>query len=132
MPHLHSGAATDRLEITHLTLPPNPEVVWQQPQETHVTNIHKTLTNETHKNTHMPEFRQRNDAESRTSLMKETSPQVSGSNTEPFLKNQPGSTPVQSLNDSKRLQSEIQRHEMNMTANDSGDDNIPLPKTTTS
>ena len=49
MPRLYSGAATDRPEITLLTLPPIPEVVWQQPHETLVTNIHKTLTNETHK-----------------------------------------------------------------------------------
>ena len=55
MPHLHSGAATDRPEITHLTLPPTPRVVWQQPRETHVTNIHKILTIETHKTTHVPE-----------------------------------------------------------------------------
>ena len=47
MPCLHSGAATDRPEVPHLTLPPIPEVVWQQPQETHLTNIHNDLTNET-------------------------------------------------------------------------------------
>ena len=28
MPRIHSGAATDRPEVTHLTLPPIPEVVW--------------------------------------------------------------------------------------------------------
>ena len=63
MPCLPSEVATDRPEKAHLTLPPIPEVVWQQPQETHVTNIHKTLKNETHKNIHMPDFKQRNDAE---------------------------------------------------------------------
>ena len=62
--------------------------------------------------------------------MKETSPQVSGSSTEPVLENQTGSTPVQSFNDSKENQSEIQQHEMNMTANDNGDDNISPPKLT--
>ena len=46
MPRLHSGAATDRPETTHLQLPPIPEVVWQQPQETHVSNIYQTVTNE--------------------------------------------------------------------------------------
>ena len=51
MPRLHSGAAIDRPEVTHLTLPPIPEVVWQQPQETRLTNIHNDLTNETHKPT---------------------------------------------------------------------------------
>ena len=66
MPRLQSGAATDRPETTTLLLPPIPEVVWQQPQETHLTNIHKTSTTETHKNTHMLEFRQQKDIESQT------------------------------------------------------------------
>ena len=80
----------------------------------------------------MPENKQRNDVESQTSPMKETSSQVSGSSMEPLLENQTGSTPVQSLNDSKKSQSEIQRHEMNITANDNGDDNIFPPKITSS
>ena len=128
MPRLHSGAATDRPEITHLTLPPIPEVVWQQPQETHVIIIQKTLTTETHKKTHMPESKQKNDIESQTLPMKETSSQVSGSSTEPLPGNQTERTPVQSLNDSKKPQSEIQRHELNITASDNGDDNISPPK----
>ena len=66
MTRLHSGAATDRPEITLVTLPPIPEVVLQQPQETHVTNIHKTLTNENHKNTQMPESKQRVNIEPQT------------------------------------------------------------------
>ena len=73
MPRLHSGAAIDRPEIANITLPPIPEVDWQQPQETHLTNNHKTSTTETHKNTHMPESLQRNDVESQTSPIKETS-----------------------------------------------------------
>ena len=64
MPRLHSGAAIDRPETTHLKLPPIPEVVWHQPQETHVTNIHTTLTDETPNITHMPESKQRSDVES--------------------------------------------------------------------
>ena len=76
----------------------------------------------------MPDFRQRNAVESETSPMKETSTQVSGSNTEPLLGNETRSMSAQSLNDSKRRQSEIQRHEMNMTAYDNGDDNISPPK----
>ena len=51
MPRLHSAAANDRPKVTHSTLPPVPEVVWQQPQETHLTYIHNVLTNETHKDT---------------------------------------------------------------------------------
>ena len=54
MPRVHSGAAVDRPEVTHLTLLPIPEVVWQQLQEIHLTNIHNVLTNETHKDTHTP------------------------------------------------------------------------------
>ena len=96
MPRLHSGAATDRPEITHLTLPPIPEVVWQEPQETHVTTIHKILTNGTHKSTQMPECNQRSDVESQTSPMKETFSQVSVSSTEPLPGNQTRSTLIQS------------------------------------
>ena len=51
MPRLHSGTAIDRPEVTHLTFPPIPKVLWQQPQETHLTNTHNVLTNETHENT---------------------------------------------------------------------------------
>ena len=80
MPRLHFGAAIDRPEVTHLTLPPIPEVVWQQPQENHVTNIHNDLTNEIQNDTHTP--KQKNDVEAQTLPIKETSPQTSGSNTD--------------------------------------------------
>ena len=63
MQRLHSGAAVDRPEVTHLTLPPIPEFVWQQLQETHIINIHKVLTTYTHKNTQIPKFIQKNDVE---------------------------------------------------------------------
>ena len=53
MPRLHSGAAIDRPETTKLKLPPIAEVVWQQPQETHVPNIYQIFNNETHKNAHI-------------------------------------------------------------------------------
>ena len=95
MPRLHSGAAIDRPEVTHLTLLPIPEVVWQQPQETHLTNIHNVLTNGTHKDTHIPQFKQKNNVKAQTLPIKETSSQVSGSDTESFLENQTRSTPVQ-------------------------------------
>ena len=107
MPRPHSRAAIDRPETTNLTLPPIPEVVWQQPQETHVTNIQNTLTNETHKNTHMPESKHRSDVELEPSPMKETSSQVSVSSTEQLLGNQTRSALVQSLKDSSKPQSEI-------------------------
>ena len=102
MQGLHSVAGTDRPETTIVTLPPTPEVVWQQPQETHLTNFHETSTTETNKNACKPEFKERNDVELQTSPIKETSPQVPGSSTEPFLESRTGSTLVQSLNDSKK------------------------------
>ena len=127
MPRLHSGAAIDRPEVTHLTLPPIPEVVWQQPQETHVPNIYQTLSNQTQTNTQMPKSKQRSDVESQTSPMKETSSQVPVSSTEPLPENQTGGTPVQSLNDSENPKSEVQGNEIDMTTYDNGDDNISPP-----
>ena len=97
MPRLHSGAAIDRTETTHITLPPIPEVVWQQAHETHVLNIYQNLTNEPHKNTHMPELKQKSDVESQTLPMKETLPHVSVSSTEPLLRNQTRSELLPSL-----------------------------------
>ena len=70
MPRLHSEAATDRPEETHLMLPPIPEVVWQQSQETFLNNIHNDLTNQTLTQTHMS--KQKNDVEAQTSPIKET------------------------------------------------------------
>ena len=122
MPRLHSGAAIDRPEVTHLTLPPIPEVVWQQSQETYLTNIHNDLTNETHKDTHTP--KQKNDVEAQTSPIKETSSQVSGSHTESLLENQTGSIPVQCPNDSRKRQNEIQRNEIGLTTFGNGDENV--------
>ena len=132
MPRLHSGAAIDRPETTQLKLPPIPEVVWQQPQETPVSNIYQTVTNETHQNTHMPKSKQRSDVESQTSPIKETSPQVSVSSTEPLLGNQIRSPLVPSLNDSKKSSSESLRYKTDMTTCDSGDSNISPPPITIS
>ena len=132
MPHLHTGAAIDRPETTHLKLPPIPEVVWQQPQETHVPNIYQNSTNETYKNTHTPESKQRSDVESQMSPMKDTPSQVSVSSTEPLLGNQTRSALVPSLNDSKKPNSEIQRNDIDMMTCDNGDDNISPPVITIS
>ena len=132
MPRLHSGAAIDRPEVTHLTLPPIPKVVWQQPQETDLTNIHNLLTNETQKDTHIPEFKHRKNVEAQTSPIKETSSQVSGSDTESLLENQIKSIPVQCSNDSNRQENEIQRNETDMTTYDNGDDIISPPEFTSS
>ena len=132
MLHLHSGAAIDRPETTHITLPPIPEVVWQQPQETQVLNIYQNLTNETHEKTHMLELQQKSDVESQTSPMKETLPQVSIYSTEPLLGNQTRSELVPSLNDAKKPNSEIYGNEIDMMTCDNGDDNISPPAITIS
>ena len=129
MPRLHSGAAIERTELTDLTLPPIPEVVWQQSQETYLTNIYNDVTNQTHKDTYTP--KQKNDVEAQTSPIKETSSRVSGSHTESLLENQTRSIPVQCPNDSKKQQNEIQRNETSLTTYCNGDDNISLPKITT-
>ena len=88
------------------------------------------MTNETHKDTHTP--KQKNDVEAQTSLIKETSSQVSGSHTESHLENQTRSIPVQCPNDSKKQQNEIQRNEIGLTTYGNGDDNISSPKITIS
>ena len=132
MPLFHSGAAIDRPETTQLKLPPIPEVVWQQPQDTHVPNIYQTFNKETHKNTHMPESKHRSNVESQTSPIKETSSQVSVSRTEPLLGNQTRSALVPSLNDSKKPGSEIQRKDIDMMTWDSGVDNLSPPAITIS
>ena len=126
MPRLHSEAAIDRPEVTHVTLPPIPKVVWQQSQETYITNFHNDLTNETHKDTHTP--KQKSDVEPQTSPIKETSSQISGSDTELLLENQTRSIPVQCPNDSKKQQNEIQRNEMGLTTYGNGNDNISFLK----
>ena len=131
MPRLFSEAAIDRPEVTHLKLPAIAEVVWQQPQETHSTNILNTLTNETHKNTHIPAVKG-NVVQSQTSPIKETSSQISGSHTESLLENQTRSTPVQCPKNSKKQQNEIQRNETDMTTFANGDDNISPSETTAS
>ena len=80
----------------------------------------------------MPESKHRNNVESQTSPMKETSPQVSVSSTEPLIGNQTRSPLVPSLNDSKKLSSEIQRNEIDMKTRDDGVDNISPPVITIS
>ena len=129
MPRLYSGAATDRPEVTHVTLQPIPEVVWQQPQDTHLTTIHNDLTNETHKDSHTPKHE--NDVEAQTSPIKETSSQVSGSDTDSLLETQTRSIHVQCPNDSNKQQNGIQRNEIGLTTYGKGDDNISPPETTT-
>ena len=130
MPRLHSGNAIERPEI--IELPPIPEVLWQQPQETHLSDMYKNSTTNFNNSTHKPNFKRKNDVESQTSPIKETSPQISGSDTERLLGNQTRSTPVHGPNNSKKQRNEIPRNETDMTTYDSGDDNISAPKITTS
>ena len=130
MPRLHSGAAIDRPEVTHLKLPQILEVLWQQPQETHLTNIHNVLNNETHKHTHIPEFKQTNDVEAQTSPIKETSSQISGSHTESLLETQTRNTPVQCPNAPRN--NKMKSSETGIATYDNGDENISPPENSTS
>ena len=100
MPRLHSGAKVDRPETNNTTFPPFSEVVWQQPQETHLNFILANSITETHKSTRKPELNQKNVVESQRSPIRQISRQVSGSDTESFLGCPTRSTPVQCLNDS--------------------------------
>ena len=90
------------------------------------------MSNETPKDTYIPECKQGNDVEAQTSPIKETTSQVSGSDTESLLENETRNIPVRCLNDSKKQQNEIQRNETDMTIYDNGDDNIYRPESTTS
>ena len=73
---------------------------------------------------------QKNDVEAQTSLIKETSSQVSGSDTESLLENQTRSIPVQCPNGSKKQQNEMQRDETDLTNYGNGDDIISPPEIT--
>ena len=130
MPRFDSGAAIEGPGTTKL--PPIPEVVWKQPQETHLIDMHNNSATKFNKSTHTPEFTGKNDVEAQTLPIQETSPQVSGSGTDSLLENQTKSIPVQCLNDPKKQQHEIQLNEADMTTYDSGDDIISSPKITTS
>ena len=55
MPRIHPGAGIDRSKVPHKTLPPIPVGVWQQSQENHLTKTHNVGTNETQKDTYIPE-----------------------------------------------------------------------------
>ena len=130
MPRLHSRAAIDRPETTKL--PPFPEAVWYQPQDTHLSDMLKNSTTNINNSTHTPEFKRKNDVESPASSIKETSLQVPRSDTESLLENKTRSTPVQCPNNSEKQQIGIQRNETDMTTVHSGDDNNSPPKITTS
>ena len=78
----------------------------------------------------MPESKQRSDVVSQTSPIKETSPLVSVSSTEPLLGDQTRNPLVPSLNESKKPSSKVQRYDTDMTACDSGDSNISPPPIT--
>ena len=77
-------------------------------------------------------IKRKNGAEAQTSPLKETSSQVSGSDTQPLMENQTRGTPLQCPNDSQKQQHEMQRNGTDMTKHDSGDDNISPPKIPTS
>ena len=80
----------------------------------------------------MPDLKQKNDVDSQTSPIRETSPQECRSGTEPLPGNQFRSTPLQCLNNSQENQPETSEISADTTASHSADDNSPTPKTTAS
>ena len=92
IPRLHSEAATDNPET--IKLAPIPGIVWQQRQENHSIDIHENSTTTIKNSILTPEFKRRDDVESRASPIREASFQVSRSITEFFLDNQTKSTPL--------------------------------------
>ena len=69
--------------------------------------------------------------EAQTSPIKETSSQVSGSDTESTLENQTRSIPVQCPNDSNKQQNEIQRNGIGLITYGNADDTISPSEITT-
>ena len=59
MTRFHSGAAIDRPETTKF--PPFAEVVWQQPQETHLSDKYKNSTTNINNSTRTPECKRKKD-----------------------------------------------------------------------
>ena len=90
------------------------------------------MTNETHKDAHIPGFKLRNIVEAQTSPRMETSSQASRSDTESLLEELTSSPPVQCPDDSKKNQNEAQRNETDLTTYDNEDDIIFPHKITTS
>ena len=76
--------------------------------------------------------KQKNDGKVQTSPIKETSSQVSGSDTESSLDNQTRSIPVQCPNDFNKQQNESQRNEIGLITYGNGDDTVSPPEITTS
>ena len=91
IPRLHSEAATDNPET--IKLAPIPGIVWRQPQETRSIDIHENSTTTIENSILKPEFKRRDDVESRASPIREASFQVCGSSAEFFLDNQTKNTP---------------------------------------
>ena len=120
MPRLHSGTAIDRPET--FKIPPIPEVVWQQLQETHSIDIYKNSTTNS---------KRKNDVKSKMSPKRETSSQVSLGPNHSWEK-QTRSMPVQCPNDSKKQQPLIQPNETDMKTYHRRYDNIYPPKIITS
>ena len=122
MPRLHSGAACDRPERNKIPkLPPNPEVVWQQPTEI-VTD--QDNLNITHNDSTL-----RTNVASQTSPPKGTQPQNQVVATEQPSGNQTGNELVPFLDCSKNSSTDIQNTEQHVVTTLNGDTTIP-PLTT--
>ena len=126
-PRLHSGVASDRPEIIKIPqLPPNPEVVWQQPTET-ITNQIKL--NNTNNDSILYYTQQKATVASQTSPPKGTQPQNYVATMEHPPGNQTGNEPLPFLDCCKNCPTVIQNSEQHITTTRTGDTTIP-PLTT--
>ena len=121
MPRLHSGAACDRPETNKISkLPPNPEVVWQQPTE--------IVTNQDNLNNINNDSLKTNVA-SQTSSPKGTQPQNHVDTTEHPPGNQTGNELVQFLDCSMNSSTNTQNTEQHVVTTPNRDTTTP-PLTT--
>ena len=101
MPHLHSAADIDTLETNKIpTLPPIPEVVWQQPAE--------NITIQANLNNTKNDFTSKTNVASQMSPPKGTQTQNYVVTTDHLPGNQTGNEPVPFLNCSKNCPTDIQ------------------------
>ena len=130
-PHLHTVAACDRPQTTEIPkLPPNPEVVWQQPLDKSTNQCTLNNTNED-STKHYTQETSKMTVASQTSPPKGTQPQnyVVASEHPPV--NQTGNEPVSFLNHPKNCPTDIQKSEQHVMATIFEGTTIPRLTTTT-
>ena len=118
-PRLHSGAASDRLEIIEIPqIPPIPEVVWQQPTETITDQVN---LNNTNIDSILYYTQEKTTVASQASPPKGTQPQNYVVATEHPPGIQTKNEPVPFLNCSKNCSTDTQNPEQHVTTTLNGD-----------